>query len=145
LRLAAARDVAGVAGIIGAAAELAEVNAQLDRLKTRLDRVVDVPVPSRDPFHFAARRPVDRPTAMPDMPAEMTAPPVLTPSWPTLVAILTAPEDGSLQAALSDGDETMYVVPAGGAAGAFTVTEIAPEAITVTDTASGQSTRLSLR
>jgi hypothetical protein len=75
----------------------------------------------------------------------MTAPPVLTPSWPTLVAILTAPEDGSLQAALSDGDETMYVVPAGGAAGAFTVTEIAPEAITVTDTASGQSTRLSLR
>ena len=128
-------------------AELADVNAQLDRLKTRLDRTVDVPVPSRDPFHFAARRSVDRPApvATPSMPVEMMAPPVLTPSWPTLVAILTAPDDGSLQAALSDRDETMYVVSVGGVAGAFTVTEIAPEAITVTDPTSGQSTRLSLR
>ncbi len=123
--------------------ELDVVNAQVDRLRARLGSQVTYPVPSRDPFHFAPRARLV-PDAAVAAPVEnvMPATEVVRPSWPTLVAILTSAEDGTLQAALSDSEENLQFVSPGATVGLFTVVEISPDGVVLTEPVSRQTTRL---
>lgn len=123
--------------------ELEDVNAQVERLRARLDQVVEFPEPSRDPFRFAPRPRASRPVAEISAPVVPVAAPIMV-EWPSLVAILTTSTGGEMQAALSSSDE-LHVIGVGGRIGTFTVSEISADTIQVTDSVSGQSTRLVLR
>jgi hypothetical protein len=125
--------------------ELAVVNAEVTRLRDRLDRVAELAAPTRDPFHFASRR--STPRELMPAPPSMSEPSVTVEAviaWPTLVAILTPTDASPLQAAVTDEDETLYVVSVGDRIGRMTVTGITSAAVTVTDDATGRTQRLSV-
>jgi hypothetical protein len=124
--------------------ELAVVEAEVTRLRARVESRVNAPEPARDPFHFAARARLAPPPSAesPSLSPVIVEEPVI--AWPTLVAILES-ADGTLQAAVADGDDALHVVSAGDEVAGVTVAEISAELVTLSDRASGQSRRLSVR
>lgn len=124
-------------------AELDEIDLEVERLSIRLDRKAAFDVPARDPFNFASRPRVSRvpvPTVDELAPVE-----VVRPEWPSLVAIMTKAEGSGLEVALTDRAGELHVASAGDALGSFVVSEITSDVVTITDRASGQTTRLTVR
>jgi hypothetical protein len=126
-------------------ADLAAVNAEVDRLVGRLERHVDFPPPARDLFHYASRRPAAPEVIAPAGPRPAIAAELLRPSWPSLVAIMGPGVDGTFEVALSDRTGELHVVTSGGSVGAFVVSEITVDAVVLSDPASGETTRLTVR
>jgi hypothetical protein len=81
------------------------------------------------------------------VPADLPAAPVevVRPVWPSLVAILSKAEGGGLEAAFTDRAGELHVVSAGAALGSVVVSDISADVVTLTDQASGQTTRLAVR
>lgn len=125
--------------------ELAEVTEEVGRLTSRLTRVSDLDGPARDPFSFASRARPAREVRAP-LADVVVAPAVsVRPTWPSLVAIMSRATDGAFEAALSDPADELHVVSVGASVGTFIVADITSEAVVLSDPASGQSTRLSMR
>ena len=118
---------------------LVEVNAQVDRLRARLDTTTDYPPPRRDPFSFGeVVRPA--PTAPPKVEVPLyEAPPVL----PRLVAVLSSAADGGWlrTAVFAAGDDVQLLVP-GDRIGIFVVRSIAADAVTLVDPTTGAAFRV---
>lgn len=125
--------------------ELGVVRSEVERLVSRLDRDVTFAVPARDPFHFAASPRATRDLAPPPdaMPVALVEP--AAPEWPSLVAIVSPPDGGVLEVALSDRSDELHVVRAGQSVGQFLVTEIGADSVALSEPASGRTTRLALR
>lgn len=127
---------------------IAEVEAQVARLRQRLENPPQFPPPSRDPFRFG-RRPEPAspktsasPVAVPaDQPAEVAAP-----ELPRIVAMMVTATDGGLlrAAVLSVGDDVQIVKP-GDVVSRFVVRSIAADAIELVDPVSKTTFRVVLR
>lgn len=124
---------------------VADVNAQVDRLRERLSDRAPYPPPSRDPFRFVApTRPAPTPS-----PIMATPIPLLpdAPLAPRLVAILTNNDvtgTATRGAVLADLDDDVQFVAAGDAIGGFIVAEVLDDAVVLKDARSGVSVRLTL-
>jgi hypothetical protein len=99
-------------------------------------------VPVRDPFAFDVRPRAPRAAAA--APSEPLSP--ARPVLPSLVAILTdaTPSGAAHRAALADGDR-VRIVAAGDVFGAFRVSEILSNTLSLVDANTGETYRLSLR
>ncbi len=137
-------DVAAIDAMIPLAAE---VTQETERLRSRLTPAPAAPVARRNPFGFGNRtRPAP---STPDTTAEPaavlidTAPPAI--AWPTLVALLTARDEGSaLTAVLALGD-AIEILSAGGTVGGFQVREVTATSVELVHVASSSTTRLAIR
>lgn len=125
-------------------AELAEVNAEVERLSAQVERAPELPDASRDPFNFAPRVRAPREIVPVSQPVA-SEPVVVPPSWPSLVAIMTRASDGAFEVALADRADALHVVTAGASVGAFIVSEVTADFVVVSDPSSGLSTRLTVR
>ena len=122
---------------------VADVAAQVDRLKRRIEITPDLPQPHRDPFRFGARpEPVRVKTPVAETPVDAPPAPVL----PKLLAIVANTTDGGLlrTAAFSVGDDVQVVKP-GDTIGKFTVRSIGTDAVEVVEISTGASFRITLR
>jgi hypothetical protein len=128
---------------LGLPAELADVNAEVERLTDRLDRDVVFPPPSRDLFNFGTRASARRDVVAPPESIDPVGVPPAPPAWPSLVAIMESGE--SVEVALADALGELQVVKAGGTFGAFLVSDVTRDAVVISDPVSGQSTRLTVR
>lgn len=130
-----------------AAAVLAEVNSQVDRLRDRLQTRVEPPVPDRDPFNFGGR-PVE-PNRL-DVPFVVNiddAPPMLTPRvLPRVVAVITDSRDGAIvrRAFVAFGSDVLEV-RAGDYLGPFIVQAIGDGVIDLLDEERSTSHRITAR
>jgi hypothetical protein len=120
---------------------LAEVTAQVTRMRERLATTPAAPEPGRDPFRFGRRpEPAVRNIAPPP-------PPVIEPPAaivvPKLVAVLSTTTDAGVtrRAALAVGDD-VKVVEVGATVGTLTVTKIDADTIELTDRATGAVYRI---
>jgi hypothetical protein len=125
-------------------AVLAEVNAQVDRLRERLAAPPSYPAPARDPFRFGRRiEPARLMVPVPAPPELVEAP---KPVLPRLVAVIEDATDGGLlrKAFLSVGDDLKAYRP-GDAAGSFVVRSISADFVELVDPASGATYKIALR
>jgi hypothetical protein len=140
------RSVSSAASAFGADqnAVLAEVNAQVERLRERLTAPPTYPPPARDPFRFGRRTEPVRVMVPVPAPPELVEPP--KPVLPRLVAVVEDAADGGLlrKAFLSVNDEVKAYKP-GDAAGAFLVRSISADFIELVDPASGATYKIALR
>lgn len=125
---------------------VANVNAQVDRMRERLASPPQFPAPERDPFRFGRRPESPRPAqvviaAPPPGPVEPAGP-----ELPRLVAITAETIDGSVvrRAVLSAGD-SVSVVKVGDKIGLFFVRSISLDAAELVDVASSLTYRISLK
>jgi len=117
---------------------LAEVNAEVDRLRDRLASVPDFSAPSRDPFSFGRAPERTRAPLPVATPAPVAEPVVVTPSLPKLVAILSAagPDDVTGRTAvLAIGDDVQFK-KSGDDVGAFRVEMVSVDALVLVERAS---------
>jgi hypothetical protein len=125
---------------------VAEMAAQVERMKNRLDASQGFPLPERNPFTFGARREIVpvRPRLPVAVPEEPAPPP--PPALPKLVAVVANDGDGAvvLTAVFSLGDEVKMVKP-GDAIGAFVIRSITAEAVELLDPLTNAVHRLTLR
>jgi hypothetical protein len=125
---------------------LAQVNAEVERLRDRLASRPAAPTVVRDPFSFGKRPapPAPRPI---DATAASAVPPIATtPALPRLVAI-TSEKHGTdvlFSAVLSFGDDVLVVKP-GGTISAFIVRSIGADGVELLDPISGATFRISLQ
>ena len=115
---------------------LADVTAQVNRMRERLATTPSAPKPGRDPFRFGRRpEPVVRNIAPP--PAPVIEPPVAV-VVPKLVAVLSTTTDAVVtrRAVLAVGDEVKVFI-VGDTVGTLTLTKIDADTIELTDRASG--------
>lgn len=127
---------------------VADVAAQTERMRTRLEGPQSFPPPERNPFTFGARREATParprgPVAEPDAPPP--APPA--PELPKLLAVVTNNAEGgvSLQAVFSVGDD-VKVLKAGDAIGVFLVRSITADLVVeLLEPVTGTVHRLRLR
>lgn len=125
-------------------AVLAEVNAQVERLRERLTTPPVYPAPARDPFRFGRRaEPVRLMVPVPAPPELVVAP---RPVLPRLVAVVEDAKDGGLlrSAFLGVGDDVQAYRP-GDAVGMFVVRSISADLVELVDPASGATYKISLR
>jgi hypothetical protein len=124
---------------------LAEVDAEVARLRDRLPSPESYPPPSRDPFNFGRlpEVPNARPAIVEPAPALVVAPP--TPALPSLVAIVSDIVDGAdvRSAAISQDDE-VQIVKVGDVVGALVVRGITADALQLVDEKTGASFRITL-
>jgi hypothetical protein len=137
---AGARNPAAGDPAQAAAPTPAEIQTDIDRLRTRLANPPDYPLPVRDPFRFGRR---------PDAPhREAPAAVVVTPpsALPRLVAILSDTVDGELvrRAALAI-DGAVRIVGVGEMVGTLRIRAVTADAVELTDPATSATFRLSLR
>lgn len=120
---------------------LVEVNAQVERMRERLDARTSYPPPRRDPFRFGARTEPVRPTPPPPPPPAPAYD--VTPVLPRLVAVLSTATDGGISrtAVFAAGDDVQLVAP-GDRIGTLVVRSIANDAVTLVDPASGAAFRV---
>lgn len=123
--------------------ELDDVNAEVARLRSRLESRAAFPEPTRDPFHFGTRPRATRLAVAEPAPAPVVVEEAVV-AWPTLVAILTSAADGTFQAAIADDDDALHVLAVGDKVAGFTVAEISADAVTLTEPTSGRSRQLSV-
>jgi len=126
---------------------VAEVNAQVDRLRERLSAPPARPRPARDPFRFGRRTEAPRPvaTTASEAPAELPSEPP-PPTLPRLIAIMESATDGApvRTAVLSEGDGLQIVKP-GDTIGRFTVRAIGADALDLVDVATSRTFSISLK
>lgn len=126
-----------------AAPVVAEVNAQVERLREKLATPPAYPSPARNPFRFGRRV---EPRSVPAARTPEPPPPVIAPSLPLLVAITATPVDGRTvrTAVLRVGDD-VRIVKDGDSVGPFLVRAIREDAVELVDAATAQPYRLTLR
>ena len=124
---------------------VAEVNAEVDRLRERLAVPPQLPPPSRDPFRYGERneprRPIAPPLEPPVVPAEPPAP-----RLPLLVAIAANSTDGVVTrtAVLAEGDD-VRLVKAGDQIGRFVVRSVTANAAELFDPTTSRTHRIVLK
>jgi hypothetical protein len=136
-----ARNHPGAAAFEQASAPaVAEITAEVDRLRARLATPPAYPPPLRDPFRFGPRAEPKHAAAPPPV-AEPPAP-----DLPRVVAILADAAGGAVtrRAALSFGDQ-VRIVQAGDTIGGFVVRSISADTVELTDPTTGAAYRLLLR
>jgi hypothetical protein len=125
---------------------VAEMAAQVERMRNRLEEPRGFPPPERNPFTFGARREVApaRPRLPVAAPEEPLPPPA--PVLPKLLAIAANDVDGgvSLQAVFSTGDN-VKVLKAGDEIGPFLIRSITAEFVEIVEPVTGTVHRLTLR
>lgn len=142
-----AADAASAPSLDQLAPVVADVNAQVDRLRERLSAPPTRPDPRRDPFRFGRRteapRPVNPAAAAPL--AEGLAEP-LPPPLPRLIAIMESPADGGIlrTAVLSEG-EGLAIVKPGDTVGRFIVRSIGVDLLDLIDVATARAFSVSLK
>jgi hypothetical protein len=124
---------------------LADVNAQVDRLRERLNTPVAYPPPSRDPFNYRALPPRSG-IVGPDVSRPVEPSPTIAVA-PPLVAILTTGADaGAVRSAVfADSDGDVRVVAVGESVGTFRVSAIEEDVVVLSDARTGQVVRVTLR
>jgi hypothetical protein len=116
---------------------VAEISAQVDRLRERLNTPPPPPQPTRDPFRYGERE-VPRPKVVqPDVVA-VPPPPPPAPELPRLVAITSETTAAGVEwrAAISNGDQIL-LVKAGDTLGPFVVRSVSETTLELTDPATG--------
>jgi Tfp pilus assembly protein PilP len=138
-------DLATLALLDQTAPVVADVNAQVERLRERLPVTTAVPAPSRDPFRFG-RRPeppppaLERAEASPELaPAPRLADP------PQLLAILTSTDSGVTRAAVIAVADDVRTVHAGEVIGSWTVKAVTEDAVEFEEASTGRVVRVPLR
>jgi hypothetical protein len=120
-----------------AAPIVADITAQVDHLKNRLETIPEFPQPERDPFRFGTPPP---PPVKETPPVVDAAPPAAPPGpvLPKLLAIVATDADGGvvLTAAFSIGD-FVHVVKVGDTLGTFVVRSISAEVAELADSTTG--------
>ena len=111
---------------------VAEISAQVDRLRERLNTPPAPPQPSRDPFRYGQRE-VPRPK---NVQPEIIAPPPQprAPELPRLIAITSEKTDGGVEwrAAFSNGDQIL-LMKAGETIGPFVIRSVSDGAVELVD------------
>ena len=124
---------------------VAEVNAEVDRLRERLAVPPQLPPPARDPFRYGERHEPRRPLAPPvEAPAAPAEPPA--PRLPLLVAIAANTTDGVVTrtAVLAEGDG-VRLVKAGDQIGRFVVRSVSADAAELFDPMTSRTHRIVLK
>ena len=125
---------------------VAEMAAQTERMRTRLDEPQNFPPPERNPFTFGARREVVPPRPrLPVAAAEVPPPP--PPALPKLLAIVANDGEGGtvvLTAIFSVGDN-VQVVKAGDQIGAFVIRSVTAEGVELLDPVTSAVHRVTIR
>lgn len=125
---------------------VAEMAAQTERMRNRLEERQGFPPPERNPFTFGARREVV--STRPRVPVAVAEepPPPPAPVLPKLLAIVANDVDGvaSLQAVFSTGDN-VTVLKAGDAIGPFLIRSITAEIVELVEPVTNTVHRLTLR
>ena len=125
---------------------LADVNAEIDRLRDRLPAPSELPPSARDPFNFgmSAERTRSALPAPPTSPAAI-ARPVPSPALPKLVAILSDEQgDGSDRTAVLALADDVQFKKAGDDVGSLRIQSVKAEALVLVDPASQATFTLSL-
>ncbi len=123
---------------------VAEVVAQVDRLRSRVEEPQGFPPPERNPFSFGAHpEPPARIRPVMSMPVEPPPPPA--PVLPKILAIIANEVDGGVthNAVFSTGEDVL-ILKVGDVIGPFTIRSIAADVVELVD-ASGVMHRLPLR
>lgn len=123
----------------------AEINQEVERLRTQLAAVPQQPEPRRDPFTFGARRPAPRAVvAAPDPELVEAAPVELPPAvlWPTLAAVMAEAAGSTAVVAWGDGIEFLK---AGDTFQDFRVVTVSSASIEVRHEPTGTLKTISLR
>ena len=120
---------------------LADVTAQVNRMRERLATTPPAPEPGRDPFRFGRRAEPVVPNIAPP-PPPVIEPPVAV-MVPKLVAVLSTTTDAGFtrRAALAVGEE-VKVFKVGETVGTLTVTKIDADTVELTDRATGAVYRI---
>ena len=123
---------------------VAEMAAQTERMRNRLEEPQGFPPPARNPFTFGARH--DVVPTRPRAPEPAVAEAAPAPALPKLIAIVTnvTDEAKSLQAVFSVGDD-VKVMNVGDAVGVFLIRTITAESVELLDPVTNAVHRLSLR
>lgn len=124
-------------------AVVAEVNAQVERLRKQLSTPAPYPPPVRNPFRFSGR-PEPRRIA----PKETAAPPVEppAPSLPALLAITATSIDGTLvRTGVLRVDDDVKIVKAGDTIGSLVVRSVEADAIELLDPTTSKIYRVVLQ
>jgi len=111
---------------------VAEIAAQVDRLRERLNTPPEPPHPLRDPFRYGVRE-VPRPKdAQPEIVAPPAPPP--PPALPKLIGITSEKTDTAVEwkAAISNGDQ-IILVKAGDTIGPFVVRSVSESTLELVD------------
>ena len=125
---------------------VAEMAAQVERMRTRLDEPQGFPPPERNPFTFGARREVAPPRPRLPVAAPEAPPPPPAPVLPKLLAIVTNDVDGvaSLQAVFFENDN-VKVLQAGDPIGPYLIRSITAELVELVEPLTSTVHRLMLR
>ena len=121
------------------------VQSQAARLRQRLAAAPLPQAPTRNPFTFAAREPVDLPaaSARPRTPAPVVADPPLP--EPALVLLGVAEQGSTRTAMVGFGDELLMATEGQTLAGRYRVAKVGADAIELVDLGTGATRRLFLR
>jgi hypothetical protein len=124
---------------------VAEVNAQVDRLRERLAAPPELPPPARDPFRFGERRDPRRVVAPVEAPA-IVPPLEPAPPLPVLIAITSNTIDGTLTrtAVFAEGEE-VRIVKEGDTVGRFLVQTVSADAAELLDKMTSRTHRVTLK
>ena len=122
------------------------VQSQAARLRQRLAAAPMPQAPTRNPFTFAAREPVDPPAAS-ARPRTPAAPVVSDPPLPEpALVLLGVAEQGSTRTAMVGfGDELLMASEGQTLAGRYRVAKVGADAIELVDLGTGATRRLFLR
>jgi hypothetical protein len=113
---------------------VAEISAQVDRLRERLSTPPAPPQPGRDPFRYGVRE-LPRPkVAQPEIPVAPPPPPA--PELPRLIAITSEKTDAGVEwrAAFSNGDQIL-LLKAGDTIGPFAIRSVSEGVVELADPA----------
>lgn len=123
---------------------VAEMAAQVERMRNRLEEPQGFPPPERNPFTFGARREVV--PARPRLPVAAPEEPPPPPPLPKLLAVVANDADGGvvLTAVFSVGDN-VQVVKTGDTIGAFAIRSITADVVELVDPSTGAVHRMTLR
>jgi hypothetical protein len=126
-----------------AADQVEQVNAEVERLRKRLEAQPAYPAPARDPFRFGARA-EQKPAAASAVAPAAPEPPKLV--LPQLIAITTSVDAGvsSRNAVLAFGDNVQVVKP-GETFGAFVVRSVGADGVELIESVTGRAATVSLR
>jgi hypothetical protein len=115
---------------------LADMQAQVERMRERLSATPPYPTPSRDPFRFGTRADPAKPAPAAAAPVAPPAAPPPPPPLPRLIAIVSqTTETGSIRTALVAGAEGMKTLKVGDTIGAFTIRAIDATGVDLVDAA----------
>ena len=124
---------------------VAEVNAQVDKLRERLADAPKFPPPQRDPFRFGLRN--ERKPVAP--PALETPDVALEPTAPVLPKLLAIVADGAgtsaVRTAVFAEGESVRLLKAGDTIDAFVVRTISTDFVELAEPATSRTHRISLR